>query len=413
MNLPLRILLTSPGYIPAYRIGGLSVAIASLAEALVRKGHSVTVFATNCNMSEDLDVPVDCPQLVEGVEVWYFRRQEFLKKMLPFVPYLSKSMGYCYAPAMAEQLYRIVPSMDLVHAHTPFIYPTFAGARAARWHHKPLFYHGHGVFAPEYLKYRTLKKKLYIQLVERPIMRKASILFALTKYEYDNYRQLGVDTPCHVIPNGILLDQYGSKDTSGIESELGFAPDEMVVLFMGRLIIKKGIDHLLHAFFQIQSLIPNVRLVVAGPDEHNLKSNFQDKVRNAGLEQRIVFPGEITGKVKHDLLARADLFCLPSESEGFSMAILEALASGTPVMISPGCHFPEVEQAGVGKVVETEPEAMAQAMIELLKDRKQLEAMGRKGREFVTRNYSWDTIASEVINAYQEGIARYAHANRL
>ena len=91
------------------------------------------------------------------------------------------------------------------------------------------------------------------------------------------------------------------------------------------------------------------------------------------------------------------------------MAILESLASGTATMISPGCHFPEVETAGAGRVVEAEPEVMAKAMVEFLKDRKQLEEMGRKGREFVTRNYSWDKIVNKLIDAYQEGIERYMH----
>jgi hypothetical protein len=132
-----------------------------LAETLVRKGNSVTVFTTNSNMTEDLNVEVDIPHLVEGVEVWYFRRREFLKKIFPFIPYLSKSIGYLYAPEMADQLQRVVPSMDLVHSQLPFIYPTFAGAKAARLYHKPHFYHQRGVLDPTRLKFRSLKKRIF------------------------------------------------------------------------------------------------------------------------------------------------------------------------------------------------------------------------------------------------------------
>jgi len=107
------------------------------------------------------------------------------------------------------------------------------------------------------------------------------------------------------------------------------------------------------------------------------------------------------------------LFCLPSDAEGFSMAVLEALAFSTAVMLSPGCHFPEVETVGAGLVVEAEPEAMAQAMVELLADRKLLANMGQKGREFVTQHYSWDAITDQLIDAYHEGIARHALVNRL
>ena len=409
-NAALRILFTVHGYKPAYRIGGPILSVSALAETLVRKGHSVTVFTTNCNMSEDLDVPVDCPQLVEGVEVWYFRRQELLKKMFPFVPYLSKSMGYLYAPAMANQLNRTVPSMDLVNTHLPFIYPTFAAARAAFLHHKPLFYHQRGVFDPARLSFRSLKKRLFLGTVEQPILRSATTLIALTKAEVDTYRVLCPTIPCRVISNGIDVGQYRIQPEH--PTILNLRPDVAVILFLGRLHPIKGADKLIEAFFRVCKQVSNVILVMAGPDEFMIEKKFRTMVNQRGLQNRILFPGMVTGEIKRDLLARADLFCLPSDAEGFSMAILESLASGTSVMISPGCHFPEIETAGAGKVVEAKAEVMAEGMIELLKDRKQLEEMGRKGREFVTRNYSWDTIASKLMDVYQDGIARHVRANR-
>ena len=408
----MRILITSPGYKPAHRIGGPVVVVSALAEALVKKGHSVTVFTTNSNMSEDLSVPLDCPQSVDGVEVWYFRKYGLLKRMLPFVRHISKSMGYLYAPAMWRQLVRIVSTMDLVHAHVPFIYPTLAAARAARSQDKPFFYHQHGVLCPDHLDVRSLKKKLYINCVERRIIETATSLFALTEYERESYQKLGIDKNCHVIPNGIHLDEYASAGDSIVERELGIALDSPLVLFMGRLHPMKGIDHLLNAFIGVCGSIPNARLVIAGPDEYGLKSQWKERVCKVDLEQRVIFTGTISGQVKRSILARADLFCLPSKAEGFSMAILEALASGTAVMISPGCHFPEVESAGVGRVVAVEPEAMTSSMLDLLKNRKQLEKMGQKGRDFVRRHYSWDSIAGKLIDAYREGIERHAQAKR-
>src|SRR5687767_12566332 len=96
----MKILYAVHGYRPAYRFGGPIVSVAAAAEALVQRGHSVTVVTTNANLDQDLDVPVDQPMDVNGVKVWYFRRTEFLKRWLPFVPYLSRSAGFLYAPAM-------------------------------------------------------------------------------------------------------------------------------------------------------------------------------------------------------------------------------------------------------------------------------------------------------------------------
>jgi glycosyltransferase involved in cell wall biosynthesis len=410
MNTSLRILFTVHGYKPAYRIGGPILSVSALAEALVRKGHSVTVFTTNCNMSEELDVPVDCPHLVEGVEVWYFRRQELLKKMVPFIPYLSKSMGYLYAPAMTNQLHRTVPSMDLVHTHLPFIYPTFAAARAARLHNKPLFYHQRGVFDPARLSFRSLKKRVFLNLVEKPILKSATTLVALTEAEVESYRLLCPSTLCRVIPNGIDVEQYRGEPSN--PTILNLRPETTVILFLGRLHPIKGADKLMEAFIRVCRQFSDIVLVMAGPDEFTIENKFHAIVAQSNLQNRIVFPGMVTGELKQNLLARADLFCLPSDAEGFSMAVLESLASGTAVMISPGCHFPEVEKAGVGKVVDAEPEVMARAMIDLIRDKKCLKEMGWRGRDFVTCNYSWDTIADKIIDMYREGMMRHFHSNR-
>src|SRR5262245_23548825 len=124
----MHILYAVPAYKPAYRLGGPIISVSALAERLVRKGHRVTVFTTNSNLDEDLEVPLDQPVDVDGVEVWYFRREEFIKRWLPFVPYLSRSMGFLYAPLMPRQLERLVPKIDLVHVHLPFVYPTYAAA---------------------------------------------------------------------------------------------------------------------------------------------------------------------------------------------------------------------------------------------------------------------------------------------
>jgi len=402
----MKILFAVLGYKPAYRLGGPIHSVSATAERLVRKGHEVTVFTTNSNLDEDLDVPTNQSIDVDGVQVWYFKRKEPLMKLFPFVPYLSKSSGFLYAPAMRAQLDRIVPSVDVVHTQMPFIYPAYAAGKSAICRHKPLFYHQHGVFDPERLKFRGLKKRIYIKAVERPIMRKATTLIALTEAEVRSYRALGVQTPCRVIPNGVdIVDQPQSSERSA-SSLFKFSPDEMVILFMARLHPIKGADRLIRAFLMIQCAFPKAKLVMAGPDEWGMVEKFRQEIMKAGIGNRVLFPGMVTGKTKQELLARADLFCLPSDAEGFSMAVLEALASSTAVLLSPGCHFPEVEKAGAGRIVHPEPDALGKAIADLLDNPEKLKEMGSIGRHFVLRHYSWDTITDQLIAAYIEGIER-------
>jgi len=399
----MRILFAVHGYKPAFRLGGPIVSVSSLAERLVCKGHQVVVFTTNSNLDEDLDVPVDRPIDVNGVEVWYFRREEVLRRWLPFVPYLSRASGFVYAPRMREALDRTVPTVDAVHTHLPFIYPTFAAARAAFRASKPLFYSQRGVFDPARLAFRAWKKRLYIEAIEKPTLRRATTLVALTEAEVQSYRRLAA-TPTEIVPNGIDVSLYRERPSAAVE---GIAPESRVILFLGRIHPTKGADRLLEAFVRVAAAIPDAVLVLAGPDEFGLEVRFREIVAQRNLRGRVLFPGMVTGERKLDLLARADVFCLPSEAEGFSMAVLEALASATPVLLSPGCHFPQAAEAGAGIVVSTEPEAMAQALAGLLGDRDALEEMGRKGRALVSERYGWDAIAERMLEVYQRGIERH------
>lgn len=402
----MKILYAVHGYKPAYRLGGPIHSVSAAAEALARKGHEVIVFATNSNLDEDLDVATDQPINVNGVEVWYFKREDPIQKWLPFIPYLSKSMGFLYAPAMREQLDRIINSVDLVHTQMPFVYPTFAAGMASIRHKKPLFYQQRGVFGPERLKFRGMKKKLYINAIERPIMRRATTLIALTKAEVESYRALGVKTPCRVIPNGVDIVDHQHPFNRSASSLYDISPDEVIILFMARLHPIKGADRLIRAFLMLQDRFPKTKLVMAGPDEWGMVEKFRIAITKAGVGNRVLFPGMVTGEAKQELLARADLFCLPSDGEGFSMAVLEALANSSTVLISPGCHFSEVEKAGAGRVVKPEPEALSRAIAALLENPKELREMGKKGRDFVARHYSWDTVIDQLLDAYGEGIDR-------
>lgn len=401
----MRILIAAIGYKPAYRLGGPVQTLEATAERLVKRGHEVIVFTTNSNLDEDLDVSTNQPIYVNGVQVWYFNRIEPFKKWLPFIPYLSKSVGFLYSPLMKKYLDIIVPTVDIVHIQMPYIYPTYAAGRAAIRYKKPLFYQQHGVFSLTHLKFRSIKKKIYIKLFEIKLMKKSTFLIALTKDELKTYRRIGIETPCCILPNGVdieLFPQYPSNS----ESSFGISHDELVILFMGRLHPTKGADNLLNSFLLIFKRFPKVKLVMAGPDEWRIVDKFKQLIIDNNAENQVIFPGMISGDLKKEILMRADLFCLPSEAEGFSVAILEALSNSTAVLISPGCHFPEIEQVGAGRVVNSDPNTLSVAMAELLNEPELLKEMGQKGRVFVTNNYSWDTITDRLIDLYIEGVCR-------
>ena len=379
---------------------------------MAERGHEVTVFTTNSNLDEDLDVPTDRFVDVQGVQVRYFRRQEPLKRYLPLVKYVSQSIGTLYTPEMPTALRDIAPRVDLMHTHMPFVYPTLATARAAFRASVPLFYHQRGVFDPQRLKFRALKKTLYLTLIEKPILRRATTLIALTEAERESYAALNVTTPCRVIPNGIRLPAPRAADGDALVArEFGIEPQHRLVLFMGRLHPIKGADRLLQAFERIATAHPEAMLVLAGPDEFGIERDFASRAQAAGLAHRVRFPGMVMGERKSALLHRADLFCLPSDAEGFSMAILEALAHDTAVLISPRCFFPAVAEVGAGRIEEPSVDRLEVALREMLSRPEALATMGRAGRKLVAAQYTWDSITARMLDTYEEGLARFAHGS--
>lgn len=140
---------------------------------------------------------------------------------------------------------------------------------------------------------------------------------------------------------------------------------------------------------------------MAGPDEQGLTNDLQEKVSKAGLNHRVFFPGMVLGSLKKNLLARADLFCLPSIGEGFSIAVLEAMASATPVLITPDCNFPDVSIHNAGKVEVRDK--WCQALSSLISNPSRLSKMGNNAFKLVKQSYTWDKIVEKMEDAYFYG----------
>jgi glycosyltransferase involved in cell wall biosynthesis len=403
----MHILYVTHGYKPAYRIGGPIWSLAALAEGMVARGHNVTVFAPNGNVDEDLDVPTDRPVTVDGVTVRYFRREEPLKRYLPAVRYLSQSIGYMYTPDLLPVLRPMLPTIDIVHTQMPFVYPTQAAARLAIAKRRPLFYSQRGVFDPSRLRFRSVKKSIYIRFVELPIMRRATGLVALTPEEVKSFHALRVNTPIHLVPNGIDVTKFRRFARSGMLADLGISETHKVILFMSRLHELKGPDLAVEAFITIADRHRDALLVLAGNDEQGLLPRLRARIAERGLTKRFVVAGMVTGERKLDLLGRADLFVLPSVGEGLSMATLEALASGTPVIITRECNLPIVAEAGAGAVVGRNAPEFADALSRFLADPAMLAQAKEHAYMLARDHFGWPPILDHLESIYSGALGRW------
>jgi len=402
----LNILYAVPEYVPAFNIGGPVISLSAVAEHLVNRGHKVVVYTTNSNGVEDLDVPLNQPVMVNGVEVWYFPRFEIIKKIFPFWKYFSQSVGYRYSPGLARKVRRTLTNFDLVHTQAIWAFPSLIAGRKAIQSGIPLFIHQRGELHPARLDYRSLKKRVYLELFVRPILDRATMLFALNSAEENNFQGLNFTRPCRVIPNGINVEEFTQKPDQTELEKYSIQPEQFILLFMSRMHTFKGADLLVQAFLNHAGKYPDSVLVMAGPDEQGFTSNLVELVNDQSLENRVLFPGMVSGKLKKSLLSRANLFCLPSVGEGFSMALLESLASGTPVMITPGCNFPEIKEHQAGFIVERSLDAWTNELERILQNPEQLPALGQNACNLVKKYYSWDKIVDQIEQAYNDGVGQ-------
>ncbi|MCZ2098476.1 MAG: glycosyltransferase [Anaerolineae bacterium] len=389
-----------PYYAPAWRFGGAVRAVTDLTRAQAEAGHRVFVLTTDALGPGERVAGLH--EMIDGVDVTRVRnRSAALRSRLN----LSTPAGI--APA-AERLIR-AHAIDAVHCHEVRTVENLRVAPVARRLGVPLLVSPHGTLPLD--TGRGGVKRLWDRLFARRLLPGFDRVIALTAAEAADARAIwaacGVPLPperVSVVPNGVHLGDFAHLppgDPFRARWNLGSGP---VVLFLGRLHERKGAQLLIPAFAQARGATPEARLVIAGPDEGML-ATLHAQARELGVEQRVVFTGLLDGEDRLAALSAADLFALPAVGEGFSMAVLEALACGLPVVLTPGCHFPEAEQAGAGVVVERAVEPLAGALRALLTDPGRRAAMGRAARALVERDYTWPQVVARLDEAYRAAIA--------
>jgi len=228
---------------------------------------------------------------------------------------------------MAKALDRLVPGVDVVHTHLPFIYPTYAAAHAAFRHGKSLFYHQRGGFDPERLKFRSLKKMLYLRMIEISILKRATTLIALTGVEAATMKA-GSQYTLPRNSHGIDTAAYSVSRDQALLETIGIGQQHAVVLFLGRIHpIRERTACSTRS--SSQAGIPRSHAGLRRTDEFGLEASLQRRADVAGLSRSVIFPGWSTGPEKQ-LLARADLFCLPSAARVSSGPVDHSWKDHTP-----------------------------------------------------------------------------------
>lgn len=307
----------------------------------------------------------------------------------------------CRHPEMGRFVAAAVNQSSVVHIHGLWEQIQHEAATGARKQGKPFIFRPCGMLDPWSLSQRWLKKRVYMAWRLRRNLNSAAVLHFTSATEHRLTHPLRLRAPAVIESNGVDLSEFAMMPDSGrFRRELPKIGDRPMVLFLSRLHGKKGLDLLIPAFASLED--KNAVLVLAGPDDRGYRVEVEALIAKHGIGDRVTLTGMIKGQQKLAALADADVFVLPSYQENFGIAVVEALAAGTPVIVSDQVNIhDEINKAGVGAVVPTQVESLAKTLDRWLKDEQLRSAAASRTREFVKHNYDWNEIAARWMQRYE------------
>jgi glycosyltransferase involved in cell wall biosynthesis len=358
--------------------GGLSSAVPELASSIAAQNRTTMPLAAFCTRDEQFS-PAQFPHL--SIQRWPAERSWFLN------------------PSVTARFGQSLTGIDGVHIHGLWEESSYVAAGAARRRRLPYIYSAHGMLECWALAHKRVKKTIYSALIERANLNRARCLHALTRAEAEDYLAWGASRPVAIVPNGVHI-----PSGTGPDLFFGTWPElrgSRIVLFLGRIHFKKGIDLLIRAWQKVAAEHGDAHLVFAGPDSAGTQSRVIRLIQETHLQDRVSFTGMLRDRMKWSALAAAECFVLPSYSEGFSVSALEAMATSRPVILSRNCNLPEVAQHDAGIVIPAAVGPLVDALRQILTNSQAANtAMGLRGRRLVEERYSWSHVGRQMSEVY-------------
>lgn len=273
----------------------------------------------------------------------------------------------------------------------------------------PYVVSSHGSFAPMILRKQRMLKQAFRILRGLPLVNHASFVHVHSKHEVNDARAFGVRSPIVVAGQGFNAKSIPAGiSRKWIAEKYPQHANAFKMVFLGRLDPwVKGIDLLLEGFSCALANSGDVTLFLIGPEKRMYRDKAPEWVAKLGLTDRVVFVGPLYDPTeKFSALASADLFVLTSRFEGFPLTALEAMACGTPVMVTPGTNVADlVAENGAGIVCDGDPGAIAAGIVTATSSAADLSSMGARARSLAER-MTWEKTASALDSAYAEVLQR-------
>ncbi len=371
--------------------GGPSKAIFEMSDSLRRHQNiQIEIVTTNDNGPDLLNVPLEQKISYQGVPVRFFSR---------FSPKLFSIREFAFSSGLTKWLWLNMKNYDLIHVHAIFSYPSTIAMIIARIHKIPYIVRPLGQLCEWSLQQSARKKQIYLNLIERANLNYSQAFHLTSLQEKHELSSLNLNVPTFVLPHGLSVPPIVFNARQKLREYLKLPASEPIILFLSRLHHKKGLDYLIPALSKLTH--HRFTFVLAGSGSSEYEAEIESLLVSNGIRNRTHIAGFVQGEIKDLLMQGSDLFVLTSHSENFGVAVIEAFAAGLPVLVTPGVATSYiVQEHKLGYVCELNVSAIESAIEKYFTNLQQTKEMGTHGRQFILENYTWDKIATKMIEVY-------------
>jgi glycosyltransferase involved in cell wall biosynthesis len=401
----MRILSVTQSYAPFYEFGGPPVKVEALANGLAQRGHSVTVLTADWGYAKrkeaDSDGVSSRPSRFGGT-----RKANGIESI--YLPTWFRYRALSWNPAVTRYCRERLGQFDVVHVFGLYDLLGPAVARACRKQGIPYVVEPIGMYLP--IVRNLALKRFYHKFWGDKLLDGAAAVVATSEQEAEELAkgrgssgQVGIPREKIVLRRNGVMAPRELPERGIFRAKHGLSSEALVVLFLGRLSVKKSPELLLHAFAKLPERIQGktMRLVFAGPDESGMLARLQSQARELGVETRVIFAGSVFGQEKWAAYRDADVFVLPSQNENFGNTAAEAAACGTPVVVTENCGIAPLLAGVAGLVVRHETLEVARAVQGVLSDGELRERLAQGGRSAASC-LGWDEPVSEMLRLYKK-----------
>ncbi|MBD2364218.1 glycosyltransferase [Anabaena minutissima FACHB-250] len=383
--------------------GGTSQAVLDMVGALRANNVDAEIATTNDDGDNLLDVPLQKCIEYQHLPIWFFQR---------FSPNIRAVREYAFSSQLTQWLWQNMAKYELVHVHALFSYPSTIAMSIARSQNIPYIVTAHGLLCKWSLQQSTRKKQTYLKLIERANLNGSQNIHFTSQKEQQEVSHLGFKAPNFVLPLGISLPNNISDARYRLRQKLNIPVDEPVILFLSRLHHKKGLDYLIPALAKLAH--HRFTFILAGSGTPSYEAEIESLLISHGLCDRTRIVGFVEDETKDIFMQGSDLFVLTSHSENFAVSVLESLAVGVPVLVTPGVALASVvKENELGYVPDMNVLAITNALEDYFNSPQLAKKMGDHAQKLISNNYTWNHISNQLIEKYNQIIKQDEYRTKL